>query len=98
MFSFPRSGFSNFWAEAVVILGLVTDIEIVSDFKFRPVDNQSELINEVLAEKQECIDDSRKMFEASIYGSFLDQFGENCKDLPHDILDKVAFAREQADP
>lgn len=94
-FSFPKSGFSKFWAEAVVIIEATTDIEVISDFDFSPMVGKSALISEVQAEKQECIDDSRKMYDAGIYGSFLDQFGENCKDIPQDIMEKVAFARKQ---
>ena len=96
-FSFQKSGFSKFWAEAAVIIETVTDIELISEFNFRPISDKSGLISEVLTEKKECIDDSRKMFDAGIYGSFLDQFGENYKDIPQDMLEKVAFARKQMD-
>lgn len=96
-YSFPKSGFLKFWAEAVVIIETVTDIEVNSEFSFRPFENGPALISEVLAEKQECIDDSVKMFDAGIYGSFLDQFGENCKDMPQDILGNILFARKKMD-
>ena len=96
-YSFPKSAFSNFWAEAVVIIETVTDIEVLSEFDYKPIENKSALVSQVLAEKQECIDDSNKMFDAGVYGSFLDQFGQNCKDIPQGTLENIALARKETD-
>ena len=92
-FGFPKSGFAKFWSESVVILETITDIEIVSEFDFRPAENRSELLKQILEDREECIADSRQMYSAGMYKQFLDQYGENCKDLPDDVLEKITLAR-----
>ncbi|MGI9318375.1 MAG: hypothetical protein ACR2QW_13685 [bacterium] len=95
-FSFSKHGFAEFWAEAVVILETVTDIEIVSEINFPPLDTRSDLVEQLLADKQECISDSVEMFDADMFALFLDQFGKNCKDLPDDLKQKIDKAYIQS--
>jgi len=93
-FSFPKAGFAQFWAEAEVVLETVTDIEVVSEFDSRPVEDKSELVQQILEDKRECIGESSEMYQAGMYRPFLDQYGKNCKDLPDEVLEKIAFARK----
>ena len=94
-FSFPKAGFAKFWAEAGVVLETVTDIAVVSEFDFRPLENKSKLVKQILEDKEECIEDSSEMYNAGMYKSFLDQYGENCRDLPDEVLGKIALARKR---
>ena len=91
----PRSTFVQFWSEAVVIIGTITDIELISEFKFAPVSNRENLIKEVLASVEECINESNQMFTAGMYQLFLDQYGVNYKCLPPDTIEKLAEAKNQ---
>lgn len=94
-FNFPKAGFAKFWVEAEVVLETVTNIEIVSEFNSRPPEDKPELVQQVLEDKQECIGDSNEMYKAGMYKSFLDQYGENCRDLPDEVLEKIALARRR---
>ena len=92
---FPKSTFVQFWSEAVVIIGAITDIELVSEFKFAPVSNRESLIKEVLESVEECINESNQLFSAGMYQLFLDQYGVNYKCLPPDTIKKLGEAKIQ---
>ena len=92
---FERASFAEYWAEALVILETLTDIEIVSDFAFTPVSNRQELVERVLACREESIAEADKMFEQGFYGQYLYQFGENCRDLPAPTRERIAKARQE---
>jgi len=92
---FERASFAEYWAEALVILETLTNIEIVSDFAFTPVSNRQELEERALACREECIAEADKMFEQGFYGQYLYQFGENCRDLPADTRARIAEARQK---
>ena len=92
---FERAAFAEHWAEASVILETLTDIEIVSDFRFTPVRDRQALVTRVLACREECIAEADKMFEQGFYGQYLYQFGENCRDLPADTRARIAEARQK---
>ncbi len=92
---FVRDSFAASWAEACVILETLTGIKLVSEFSFTPIADRPRLVVEVLAERDECIEESNQMFEAGMYEQFLMQYGEDCANLPEDALQKIAHARQQ---
>jgi hypothetical protein len=92
---FERASFAGHWAEALVILETLTDIEIVSDFAFTPVSNRQELVDRALACRERCIAEADKMFEQGFYGQYLYQFGENCRELPAQTRKRIAEARQK---
>ena len=92
---FARDSFAQFWAEACVILDTVTSIELISDFSFKPVADSEKLRRQVLATRDECIGESNKMFEECMYAPFLMQYGEDCKNLPNETLEKIAYAKDR---
>lgn len=92
---FVRDSFAEFWAEACIILDTLTRIKLISDFSFEPVAEPEKLQHQVLATRDECIQESDKMFEQGMYTQFLIQYGEDCKNLPVATQQKIAHARDQ---
>ena len=92
---FARDSFPGFWAEACVILETMTDIKLISDFSCAPVANRARLVADVLANRDDCIEECNQMFEEEMYAQFLMQYGEDCANLPEDALQKIAHARQQ---
>ena len=92
---FPRDSFASFWAEACVILDTMTCIKIISDFSFDPVVDRAKLVADVLANRDECIEECDQMFDEGMYPQFLMQYGEDCANLPEDTMQKIAYARQQ---
>lgn len=92
---FAKNSFVEFWSEAVVIVGVITDIDLISEFKFRPVSNRDIFEKDVLESRQECIAESNQMFVGGMYQLFLDQYGANCKSLPADAIHKIAQAKNR---
>jgi len=90
---FPKSSFVQFWSEAVVIIGAITDIELISEFNFQPVQDKENLIKEVFESRDECIEESNQMFVAGMFQLFLDQYGANYKNLPADTNKNIAEAK-----
>jgi hypothetical protein len=73
----------------------MTRIKIISDFRFDPVVDRAKLVADVLANRDECIEECNQMFEEGMYAQFLGQYGEDCANLPVDTLQKIAHARQQ---
>lgn len=92
---FVRDSFARYWAEASVILETITTIKLISDFSFELIDDPDKLVREVLANRDECLDESNLMFDEGMYQQFLLQYGEDCKNLPADAVQKITYAREQ---
>ena len=92
---FARDSFSSYWAEACVILETMTGIKIISDFNFAPVADRARLVADVLANRDECIEECNQMFDEGMYTQFLMQYGEDSANLPEDALQKIAHARQQ---
>ncbi len=92
---FARESFASFWAEACVILGAITSIKLISDFSFEPTSDPEKLVQEVLACRDECIEESNLMFAEGMYLQFLIQYGEDCKNLPQDTVHKITQAKQQ---
>lgn len=92
---FPRDSFGEIWAEASVILGTLTLIELISDFSFTPVSDSDALVRKVLQTRAECIAESELMYEQGMYAQFVMQYGEDCRDLPPETLTKLRHARAQ---
>ena len=92
---FPRPGFAGFWAEACVVLGALTSIELVADFSFEPHRDAAKLAREALAVRDECIAECDAMFAEGMYAQFLMQFGPDCKDLPEATGRKLCIARRE---
>ena len=92
---FARESFARFWAEACVILGTITRIKLISDFSFEPISDPGKLAQEVLACRDECIEESNLMFTEGMYSQFLIQYGEDCNNLPQDTVHKITQAKQQ---
>jgi len=92
---FSRPGFADYWAEASIILATLTSIEIISDFSFNPVSDRDALVARVLACREECIGEADRMFDQGMYAQYLQQFGEDCRDLPVDTEQRIAQARQR---
>jgi hypothetical protein len=92
---FPRPSFGEHWAEACVILETLTRIQLISDFNFNPLADREELIGRVLTCRDECIAEANQMYEQGFYGQFLAQFGEDCDQLPAEVEQRIAEARNQ---
>ena len=91
---FARPSFVESWAEACVILETVTSIKLTSEFNFNPVGDRERLVAEVLARRDECITESNLMFDEGMYAQFLQQYGEDCHNLPADAERRIAVARK----
>ena len=92
---FPRLSFGEHWAEARVILETLTRIKLISGFNFKPVTDREELIARVLTCRDKCIAEANQMYEQGFYGQFLSQFGEDCDQLPVEVEQRIAEARNQ---
>ncbi|MDH3634472.1 MAG: hypothetical protein OES20_07175 [Gammaproteobacteria bacterium] len=92
---FGRESFARYWAEACVILETITRIELISDFEFEPVSNAEHLAQKILACRDECIAESNLMFEQGMYAQYLIQYGEDCKNLPLETIQKIIQAKQQ---
>ena len=60
-----------------------------------PLADRDARIARVLAARDECIDESDKMFEQGMYRQFLQQYGEDYKDLPPAAAEKIAVAKRR---
>lgn len=92
---FGRESFARYWAEACVILETITRIELISDFEFEPASDSEQLTQEILACRDECIVESNLMFDQGMYAQFLMQYGEDCKNLPLETIQKIIQAKQQ---
>ncbi len=92
---FARESFASYWAEACVILETITSIKLISDFSFEPISDPEKLVREVLANRDECIEESNLMFDEGMYEQFLMQYGEDCANLPRDAVQRIMQARKK---
>jgi hypothetical protein len=92
---FARPSFSEHWAEASVILETLTRIRLISEFSFKPVADRAALVARVLACRDDCIAEANLMFEQGMFAQYLQQFGEDCRDLPADTERRIAEARRR---
>ena len=92
---FVRNSFPENWAEACIILETLTRIKIISDFSFVPVTDPAKLVADVLANREECIEECDPMFDEGMYEQFLMQYGEDCANLPEAVAQKIELARQQ---
>lgn len=90
---FLRDTFARDWAEAKVILDALTDIELISEFRYTPLKDPDRLVREVLKTREACIAEADLMFDNGMYLQYLNQFGLECKNLPAETESKVAKAR-----
>lgn len=90
---FARDSFARYWAEACVILETLTTIELISEFAFEPLADRENYLKTLISTRDYCIRESNLMFDQGMYAQFLMQYGEDCKNLPQDCLQKIAQAR-----
>ena len=91
---FLKPSFDRHWAEAMVILETICDIELQSDFQFEPYRDRETLAKKVLATRQECITESNLMYDANMFEQFLYQYGEDCRGLPDEVEQRIVLAKE----
>ena len=94
---FAKEQFARFWAEATVIINTLTDIEIISEVRYQPDVSAQELIADVMNSRREAIEESHEMFDAGMFRVFLQQYGENYKDLPVEVEQRIEIARRKTD-
>lgn len=94
---FPKELFIHYWSEATVVLGTLTDIELISEFKCNSVENRKATVETILSTRNACIRECDSMFDSGMYQVYINQFGANCKDLPEDTLAKLEIARQKVD-
>lgn len=92
---FPRPSFTEHWAQAVVILETLTDIELISEFSYSPVPERDALVTRILTCRDESIAEAVEMFDEGMYEQFLMQFGENCAGLPEEVQQRIDLARSK---
>ncbi len=92
---FLRQSFARDWAEAQVVLETLTSIELITEFPLAPLTDRDARIESILAVRDDAIRESDKMFEQGMYAQFLQQYGEDCRDLPSATAEKIALARRQ---
>jgi hypothetical protein len=90
---FSRDSFAQYWAEAVVILQTLTDVKMISEFSHGPYQNTENLLNDLLTVREESIAESNLMFANGMFEQFLNQYGEDYKDLPADAMEKISLAK-----
>ena len=90
---FLRDSFVRDWTEAEVILRALTDIELIAEFRYAPMQNSEALVQKVLQTRNECIAEADLMFENKMYLQYLNQFGLECKNLPTEVERRIAEAR-----
>ncbi len=90
---FAKEDFVRDWAEACVILQTLSDIQLVSEFEFNPRQDIDALSSRVLRLREECMEESFRLFEQGMFEQFIFQYGEDCRDLPEDVLSRLAEAR-----
>jgi hypothetical protein len=66
-----------------------------SDFDFKPLAQSTQLKRQVLETRDECIAESNLMYEQGMYAPFLMQYGEDCKNLPAEAVQKIADAKHR---
>jgi hypothetical protein len=93
---FPRDSFSSYWAEACVILDTMTAIKLIAEFNFEPVVDRAKLVADILANRDECIEECEQMFNEGMYPQFLMQYGEDCENLPEDTMQRITHAKRQS--
>ena len=91
---FMRENFARDWSEAIVILEAVTTIKVISDFSFPKYAQAQQLTWEVEAIREDCIKEADQMYQEGMYVPFLMQYGEDCKNLPEDVLEHLETARQ----
>jgi len=94
---FPRDSFADFWAEAVLILETLTDIELISEFRLPAIRQREQQVRDILAVRDESIAETNKMYDEGMYHQFLLQYGPNCKNLPPECQRRLAHAQDQFD-
>ncbi|MCP4238228.1 MAG: hypothetical protein GY770_32465, partial [Aestuariibacter sp.] len=93
---FAKDLFVHYWSEAVVVLETLTDIELISEFKYHLPDNHEETNQVALSTRAACIRECDAMFEEGFYQVYSCQFGCNCKSLPAETLEKLKIALSRA--
>lgn len=91
---FLKNSFARYWAEAVVILQTLTNIQLVSDFNSGSVSNKEAMVETILSTRNACIRECDPMFDSELYQVYLDQFGSNYRNLPADTLAKIETAKK----
>lgn len=92
---FQREGFADYWAEAVVILRALTDIECLAEFRYTPLPDADSLAQNALTIRDECLAEAEQMYRQGMYAQYLMQFGPDCSALPAATEQMLADARQR---
>jgi len=91
--TFAKDGFTEYWTEAKIILGILTSIELISDVKVSEAMDVDGLIVRIHEERDESIIAAGLMFDNGMYQQFLWQFGSDYKGLPDQVIQNIAVAK-----
>ncbi|MGB0847465.1 MAG: hypothetical protein ACPGSM_12115 [Thiolinea sp.] len=94
---FAKQNFGEYWSEAQVILETLTGIELIAEFQQARRSDHDELVAQVLAERDESIEEVGLMFEHGMYQQYLSQFGKDYKGLPDEVMERIAVAKSKVE-
>ena len=90
---FPREDFGQHWAEARVYLETLTSIQLVTEFACPEPANREALVAEAMTARDESITEAELMYAEGMYAQYLQQFGEDYRDLPAEVVEHLEHAR-----
>ncbi len=79
---FAREEFATSWAEARLLLSLLTDIRLQSDFNPGMLDREEQRRQEIVRIRDQCIADALALFEQGRYAECIDCYGPDSGNLP----------------
>ena len=91
---FQKQDFAADWAEAEFILATLTEINLIAEFPYQAVNHNDQMAEDIANAKKRVIKESQAIFEAGMYQLFLDQYGENYRDLPATTIEEIATAKK----
>jgi len=85
----------RFWQEAEVLIQNLTNISLDTEFPVQPMADRDTFLQDVRACLAQSIAESNAIFDGGMYQLFLDQYGNNCKDLPDEVCIRIKQAQSK---
>ena len=92
---FARDEFSSHWAEARLLITLLTGMDIKMDFHPDTLDREAQRRKEILRIRDQGIAASRHLFEQGLYDEFVGFYGPDCAQLPREAAQTLEEARRR---
>ncbi len=93
--TFSREGFADSWAEARLILALLSNLDIQSDFDPGILERESQRRVEILHIRDHSIGASRELFAQGRFAEVVECYGPDCGHLPGEVDQMLNAARQQ---